>query len=87
MRALFVGGVVDNSEMYMEGSQPPVHYPEDTGGGHSRYRLQQVGKTADGSVAYAVYGAPDLADEEVARIADERAYARRFEAEPSEFIH
>ncbi|WP_251276745.1 hypothetical protein, partial [Enterobacter hormaechei] len=36
MRALFVGGVVDNSEMDLEGSHPPVHYPEDTGGGHSR---------------------------------------------------
>jgi len=87
MRALFVGGVVDNSEMDMEGSQPPVHYPEDTGGGHSRYRLHPIGKTSDGNVAYAVYGAPDMADEEVARIADERAYARRFEAEPSEFTH
>ena len=87
MRALFVGGVVDNSEMDLEGSQPPVHYPEDTGGGHSRYRLHQVGKRSDGEVAYAVYGAPDMADEEVTRIADERAYARRFEAEPSEFQH
>jgi len=87
MRALFVGGVVDNSEMDMEGSQPPVHYPEDTGGGHSRYRLPQIGKPSDGTVAYAVYGAPAMADEEVARIADERAYARRFEAEPSEFTH
>ena len=51
MRALFVGGVVDNSEMDLEGSHPPVHYPEDTGGGHSRYRLHQVGHGADGSVA------------------------------------
>ena len=87
MRALFVGGVVDNSEMDLEGSHPPVHYPEDTGGGHSRYRLHQVGHGADGSVAYAVYGAPDLADEEVARVADERAYARRFEATPTVFEH
>lgn len=87
MRALFVGGVVDNSEMDLDGSQPPVHYPEDTGGGHSRYRLHQVGKQADGSVAYAVYGAPDMADAEVSRIADERAYARRFEAEPQLFEH
>lgn len=87
MRALFVGGVVDNSEMDMEGAQPPVHYPQDSGGGHSRYRLHQVGKQADGSVAYAVYGAPDMADEEVARVADERAYARRFEAEPEVFQH
>lgn len=87
MRALFVGGVVDNSEMDLEGAQPPVHYPEDTGGGHSRYRLHQIGKQANGDVAYAVYGAPDMADDEVARIADERAYARRFEAEPQLFEH
>jgi len=87
MRALFVGGVVDNSEMDIEGAQPPVHYPQNTGGGHSRYRLHQVGKQADGTVAYAVYGAPDMADDEVSRVADERAYARRFEAEPEVFVH
>ena len=87
MRALFVCGVVDNSEMDIEGAQPPVHYPQDTGGGHSRYRLHQVGKQADGTVAYAVYGAPDMADDEVSRVADERAYARRFEAEPEVFVH
>jgi len=87
MRALFVGGVVDNSEMDLDGAQPPVHYPEDTGGGHSRYRLHQVGKQADGSVAYAVYGAPDMADAEVSRIAEERAYERRFEAQAEVFQH
>ena len=87
MRALFVGGVVDNSEMDLEGSRPPVHYPEDTGGGHSRYRLHQVGEAADGTLAYAVYAAPDLADQEVDRVADERAYARRFEAIPRLFEH
>lgn len=87
MRALFVGGVVDNSEMDMEGALPPVHYPQDTGSGQPRYRLHQVGKQADGSVAYAVYGAPDMADDEVTRVADERAYARRFEAEPELFQH
>lgn len=87
MRALFVGGVVDNSEMDLDVKQAPVHYPEDTGGGHSRYRLHQIGKQADGAVAYAVYGAPDMADDEVARIANERAYARRFEAEPELFVH
>jgi len=36
----------------------------------------------DGDIAYAVYAAPDLADAEVSRIADERDYARRFEATP-----
>ena len=54
---------------------------------HSRYRLHQVGRQTDGSVAYAVYGAPDITDEEVARVAEERAYARRFEAEPQLFEH
>lgn len=83
MRALFVGGVVDNSEMDLEGNTPPVHYPENGGSGRPRYRLHLVGQRGDGSIAYAVYGAPDLADEEVERVADERGYARRFEATPT----
>lgn len=82
MRALFVGGVVDNNEMDMENRRPPVHYPENSGGGHSRYRLHLVGERTDGSIAYAVYGAPDLPDDEVERITEERAYARRFDAPP-----
>ena len=80
MRALFIGGVVDNSEMDLDGTQPPVHYPENSGSGRPRYRLHQVGQRDDGSIAYAVYGAPDVADQEVERVADERGYARRFEA-------
>ena len=63
IRALFVGGVVDNSEMDLEGPQPPKNYPENTGGGASRYSLRQLG--VDGE-----------------RVADERDYARRFEATP-----
>jgi hypothetical protein len=82
MRALFVGGVIDNSEMDMDPGRPPVHYPENSGGGHARYRLHLVGEQADGSIAYAVYGAPELADDEVARVTEERAYARRFDATP-----
>ncbi len=82
MRALFVGGVVDNSEMDLEGGRPPVHYPENGGGGHARYRLHQVGERSDGSIAYAVYGAPDLHEEEIARVIEERAYGRRFDASP-----
>ncbi len=39
MRALFIGGTVDNSELDLDGSQPPLHYPENTGGGRARYRL------------------------------------------------
>ena len=83
VRALFVGGVVDNSEMDMDNERPPVHYPENGGGGHSRYRLHLIGWRDDGSAAYAVYAAPDLADEEVERVAEERGYARRFAASPS----
>lgn len=82
LRALFVGGVVDNSELDMDGPQPPLHYPENTGGGAARYRLRQLGLRGNGEVAYAVYGAPDVSEAFVERIADERDYARRFEAQP-----
>jgi hypothetical protein len=83
MRALFVGGTVDNSELDLDGVQPPAHYPENSGGGISRYRLHHVGRQ-DHAIAYAVYAAPDLADSEVERIVVERDYARRFEATPGE---
>ena len=76
MRALFVGGVIDNRELDMDG-EPPVHYPPETGSGQSRYRLQAVGRGDDG-VACAVYGAPDFDRDEVMRISEERDYARRF---------
>ncbi|QCO68498.1 hypothetical protein E4582_09280 [Luteimonas yindakuii] len=82
MRALFVGGTVDNSELDIEGDTPPTHYPPDTGTGTPRYRLRRIGRHAD-TIAYVVYGAPELPDEEVQRVAEERAYARRFEAEES----
>ncbi|WP_133479701.1 hypothetical protein [Cognatilysobacter segetis] len=82
VRALFVGGVVDNSEMDLDGPQPPLHYPENTGGGASRYRLRQLGVRDGGEVAYAVYGAPDVDDGFVERVAGERDYARRFAAQP-----
>lgn len=81
MRALFVGGTVDNSELDLEGPEPPAHYPENTGGGRARYRLHRVGRR-DGDIAYAVYAAPDLADSEIERIIDERDYPRRFSAAP-----
>lgn len=81
MRALFVGGPVDNSELDIDSETPPTHYPPDTGSGQSRYRLHQVGRQGD-RIVYAVYGAPDSADADVLAIADERDYARRFEAEP-----
>ena len=83
MRALFVGGRVDNSELDLTRDVPPAHYPENTGGGISRYNLHHVGRDGEDGIAYAVYAAPDLADEVVRRIADERDYARRFEATPA----
>lgn len=80
MRALFVGGAVDNSELDLEGDNPPMHYPENGGAGVSRYRLDRVGRHGGGRIVYAVYAAPDLAEAEVARVSDERDYQRRFEA-------
>lgn len=82
MRALFVGGTIDNNEMDLEDGDPSIHYPENTGGGQPRYRLHQIGRSKDGGIVYIVYGAPDLADEVVDQIAEERAYARRFDAQP-----
>lgn len=80
MRALFVGGTVDNVEVEIDGSEPPVNYPPQTGSGQSRYRLHLVGKQDD-AVVYAVYGAPDIPADQVQQTASERDYARRFEAE------
>lgn len=77
MRALFVGGLIDNSELDLDGPEPPRHYPPETGSGQSRYRLQAVGH-ADGAVACAVYGAPDADPGQVMRVCEERGYARRF---------
>lgn len=82
MRALFVGGVVDNSELDLDGERPPMNYPESGGAGQSRYRLSQVG-VRDDAVVYAVYAAPELDDDAVAKVASERDYARRFDAPPS----
>lgn len=81
MRALFIGGTVDNSELDLEGTQPPRHYPENTGGGQPRYRLHHVGRRED-RVAYAVYAPASLDDAEIERVATERDYPRRFQAEP-----
>ena len=83
MRALFVGGAVDNSELDLDTDRPPLHYPENTGGGQSRYRLHHVGVRDEGEIAYVVYAAPDLADEVVSNISDERDYPRRFQATPA----
>ena len=82
MRALFVGGTVDNSELDLDRPSPPAHYPENSGAGRPRYRLHQVGRH-EGAIAYAVYAAPELAESEVQRVIDERDYARRFNATPT----
>jgi hypothetical protein len=84
MRALFVGGAVDNSELDLNADRPPLHYPENTGGGQARYRLHHVGLRDEGDIAYAVYAAPDLADEVVSTVSDERNYTRRFHATPAQ---
>ncbi|MHB8911270.1 MAG: hypothetical protein ACYC42_01140 [Lysobacter sp.] len=81
MRALFVGGTVDNSELDLDGTEPPRHYPENTGSGQPRYRLHHVG-LRDGEAVYAVYGAPELTDQTIEDTAAERGYSRRFEATP-----
>ncbi|MFP7723060.1 hypothetical protein [Lysobacter sp. A3-1-A15] len=81
MRALFIGGTVDNSELDLAGAHPPRHYPENTGSGQPRYRLHHVGRR-DEHVAYAVYAPPELGDDEVERVSSERDYARRFQASP-----
>ena len=81
MRALFVGGTVDNSELDLEGGTAPRHYPPDTGSGTARYRLHHVG-LRDRDLVYAVYAAQGLAEGELERVAEERGYARRCEPEP-----
>lgn len=83
MRALFIGGQVDNSELDLDLERPPLYYPENTGSGQTRYRLHHIGMRDDGEIAYVVYAAPDLADEVVSNISDERDYPRRFGATPA----
>ena len=87
MRALFVGGTVDNSELDMVRDLPPAHYPENTGGGVPRYNLHHVGRDDGDGIAYAVYAAPEMPDPDVERISDERDYARRFDARPETVPH
>jgi hypothetical protein len=83
MRALFVGGAVDNSELDLDTHEPPVHYPENGGSGRPRYRLHEVGFHG-ARMVYAVYASPELAEEEIHRVIKERDYARRFDAKPAE---
>lgn len=79
MRAFFVGGPTDNSELDMDvDGIAPTHYPPNTGSGVPRYRLQATGER-DGRLLYAVYAAPELSDEQASQIAGERKYADRFQ--------
>ena len=85
MRALFVGGTVDNSELDLDRDDAPVNYPNETGAGLPRYRLYEIGQRK-GEAVYAVYAAPELAAEFVERVIAERDYARRFGAESRECV-
>jgi hypothetical protein len=72
MKAFFVGGVTDNSELDLAGA-PPQHYPDAKGTGVHRYRLHSA------TDQYAVYAPPEMDDREVDRVVAERRYAQRFE--------
>src|SRR3546814_13841924 len=57
MRALFVGGTVDSSDMDIDGDEPPLDYPTQTGSGQPRYRLNHVGHHG-GRTIYKAYSWP-----------------------------
>jgi hypothetical protein len=43
MKAFFVGGITDNSELDLDGTRAPARYPpEHTGSGVHRYRLHST---------------------------------------------
>jgi hypothetical protein len=77
MKAFFVGGVTDNSEIELDCTHPPAHYPAGTGAGVHRYRLHSS-CDRDRAPLYAVYAPPEMADADVARVVAERRYAERF---------
>jgi hypothetical protein len=77
MKAFFVGGVTDNSEIELDCAQPPAHYPAGTGAGVHRYRLHSSCER-DGAPLYAVYAPPEMDDAEVLRVVAERRYEARF---------
>jgi hypothetical protein len=78
MRALFVGGTVDNSEL--DPAEAPQHYPTEAAGRAARYDLSEIGRR-EGEAVYAVYAAAGMPPDEVERIIVERQYPRRFNAE------
>jgi hypothetical protein len=79
MKAFFVGGTTDNSEIDLDCAHAPAHYPPQTGAGVHRYRLHASVAGTDGQVLYAVYAPPEMAAGDVDRIVAERRYPQRFE--------
>jgi hypothetical protein len=78
MKAFFVGGTTDNSELDLDCARAPAHYPATTGAGVHRYRLHAEVARDDGAALYAVYAPPEMAAAEVDRIVAERRYPERF---------
>jgi hypothetical protein len=78
MKAFFVGGITDNSEIELDGERPPSHYPDGTGSGVHRYRLHSAIER-DGQTLFAVYAPPEMDAADVERIVAERRYRQRFD--------
>ena len=78
IKAFFVGGPTDNSELDLDCTRPPAHYPDAKGTGVHRYRLHSS-VDRDGAPLYAVYAPPEMADAEVERVVAERRYPARFD--------
>lgn len=77
MKAIFVGGRVDNSVIDLgKRATAPAEYPEGSGD-RAAYRLHREARDGD-QVAYAIYEAVGMNHGEAARIVAERAYERRF---------
>jgi hypothetical protein len=79
MKAFFVGGITDNSELDLDCTHAPVNYPPSTGTGVHRYRLHASVCGDDGAPLYAVYAPPEMAAADIDRIVAERRYPQRFE--------
>jgi hypothetical protein len=77
MKAFFVGGITDNSELELDTARAPAHYPDGTGSGVHRYRLHACVER-DGAPLYAVYAPPEMDAADVERVVAERRYPERF---------
>ena len=76
MRALFVGGCLDASEIDLDGADPQLRYPENTQIGRPSYILHHLAKLPNGKLAYALYAPTTMAAIDVAQIASKRRYAQ-----------